>query len=65
MLAAFVDESIPNLSSIVLLAEAGGKTMRQRAQEKALDILERHKPEPLTEDVIKKLDQIVAQAGQA
>lgn len=43
--------------------KAGGKTMRQRAKEKALDILERHKPEPLTEDILKKLDQIVAQAG--
>lgn len=27
MLAAFVDKSVPNLSSIVLLAECGGKTM--------------------------------------
>jgi trimethylamine--corrinoid protein Co-methyltransferase len=43
--------------------KAGGKTMRQRAREKALEILERHKPEPLSLDVQQKLDQIVAQAG--
>ncbi len=43
--------------------KAGGKSMRQRAQEKALDILEHHKPEPLAEDVLEKLDQLVAQAG--
>jgi trimethylamine--corrinoid protein Co-methyltransferase len=42
---------------------AGGKSMRQRAQEKALDILEHHKPEPLPLDVQEKLDQIVAQAA--
>jgi trimethylamine--corrinoid protein Co-methyltransferase len=45
--------------------KAGSKTMRQRAQEKALDILEHHTPEPLAEDVVKKLDQIVLLAGQA
>lgn len=43
--------------------KAGGKTMRQRAQEKALDILEHHQPEPLPLDVQKKLDQIVTEAG--
>lgn len=45
--------------------KAGSKTMRQRAQEKALDILEHHKPEPLADEVVKKLDQIVAQAGSS
>ena len=43
--------------------KAGGKTMRQRAQEKALDILEHHKPEPLPVDILKEIDQIVAQAA--
>ena len=42
--------------------KAGGKTMRQRAQEKALEILEHHKAEPLPVDVQATLDQIVAQA---
>ena len=39
--------------------KGGGKTMRQRAQEKALKILETHKPEPLPNEVIKQLDEIV------
>jgi trimethylamine---corrinoid protein Co-methyltransferase len=42
----------------------GGKTMRQRAREKAVEILEHHKPEPLADSVVKKLDQIVEEAGQ-
>ncbi|MGD0752146.1 MAG: trimethylamine methyltransferase family protein [Anaerolineales bacterium] len=42
----------------------GGKTMRQRAREKAVEILAQHKPEPLAEAVVKKLDQIVEQASQ-
>ncbi len=42
--------------------KAGGKTMRQRAQEKALEILEQHKPEPLPLDVQNALSQIVAEA---
>lgn len=36
----------------------GSKTLRQRAQEKALKILETHKPEPLPADVQKQLDEI-------
>jgi trimethylamine--corrinoid protein Co-methyltransferase len=36
----------------------GGKTLRQRAQEKALKILETHKPEPLPAEVQKQLDEI-------
>lgn len=36
----------------------GGKTLRQRAQEKALEILETHKPEPLPDNVQKQLDEI-------
>jgi len=37
----------------------GEKTLRQRAREKALDILETHKPEPLPADVQKQLDAII------
>jgi trimethylamine--corrinoid protein Co-methyltransferase len=36
----------------------GGKTLRQRARERALKILETHKPEPLPDDVQKQIDQI-------
>lgn len=41
---------------------AGGKTLRERAREKALHILETHRPEPLPADVQRKVDEIVAQA---
>jgi trimethylamine--corrinoid protein Co-methyltransferase len=41
----------------------GAKTMRQRAKEKALDILENHRPEPLPSDVLEEIDQIVERAG--
>ena len=44
--------------------KAGGKSMRQRAQEKALDLLAKHKPEPLSAEVQKQLDLIVEQAGK-
>ena len=43
--------------------KAGGKTLRQKAQEKALAILAKHKPEPLSPDVVAQLDEIVAHAG--
>jgi trimethylamine--corrinoid protein Co-methyltransferase len=43
--------------------KAGGKTLRQRAQEKALDILEHHTPEALPGEVQKRIDQIVDQAA--
>jgi trimethylamine--corrinoid protein Co-methyltransferase len=39
---------------------AGAKTLRQRAHEKALKILETHKPEPLPPDVQAQLDAIVS-----
>jgi len=38
---------------------AGSKTLRQRAREKALKILETHKPDPLSPDVQAKIDAIV------
>jgi trimethylamine--corrinoid protein Co-methyltransferase len=43
--------------------KAGAKTLRQRAQEKALNILEHNKPEPLPVDVLQQIDRIVEQAG--
>ena len=39
----------------------GGKTLRQRAREKALKILETHKPEPLPSEVQQRVDAIVEQ----
>ena len=41
---------------------AGSKTLRQRAKERALDIMENHQPEPLPADVQKRIDEIVADA---
>ncbi len=38
----------------------GEKTLRQRAQDKALHILEMHTPEPLSADIQSKLDEIVS-----
>lgn len=36
----------------------GGKTLRQRARERALDILAKHQPEPLPADVQRQVDEI-------
>jgi len=41
----------------------GAKSMRQRAQEKALSLLESHRPEPLPAGVQREIDQLVEQAG--
>jgi trimethylamine--corrinoid protein Co-methyltransferase len=41
---------------------AGGKTLRQRAQEKALKLLSSHKPEPLPADIQARIDEIVEQS---
>jgi trimethylamine--corrinoid protein Co-methyltransferase len=41
---------------------AGSKTLRQRARERTLEILETHKAEPLPADVQLKIDQICEQA---
>ena len=41
----------------------GAMTMRQRAREKVLKILETHRTEPLPDDVQQQLDRIVAEAG--
>ena len=42
--------------------EAGWKTFRQRAKEKAKVILEEHEPSPLPEDVSRALDEYVSDA---
>lgn len=42
--------------------KTGAKTMRQRARDKALDISEHHKPEPLPTDVKQQIDRIVERA---
>jgi trimethylamine---corrinoid protein Co-methyltransferase len=39
----------------------GSKTLRERARDKALKLLETHQPEPLPADVQKKVDAIVEQ----
>jgi trimethylamine--corrinoid protein Co-methyltransferase len=44
-------------------AAAGSKTFRQRARERALAILESHRPEPLPVDVQRQLDEIVQGAA--
>jgi trimethylamine---corrinoid protein Co-methyltransferase len=41
---------------------AGAKTLRTRARDRALKLLDSHKPEPLPADVQRKLDEIVEQA---
>ncbi len=41
---------------------AGAKTLRTRARERALKLLDSHKPEPLPADVQRKIDEIVEQA---
>jgi len=43
-------------------SRSGGKTLRQRAQEKALKILATQKPEPLPADVLAEIDRIVVEA---
>ena len=43
-------------------SRSGGKTLRQRAQEKALKILATHKPEPLPAGVLAEIARIVSEA---
>lgn len=40
----------------------GGKSMAERANEKAIEILENHKPTPLPDDVQKKFREIIERA---
>jgi len=44
--------------------EAGGQTLRQRAQEQIATILASHEPEPLPADVQAKIDEIAARARE-
>jgi trimethylamine---corrinoid protein Co-methyltransferase len=41
---------------------AGAKSLRTRARERALKILDTHRPEPLPADVQRQIDEIVAEA---
>lgn len=40
----------------------GGKSLAERAGEKALEIIENHKPTPLPDDVLKRFKEIIARA---
>ena len=40
----------------------GAKSMAERANDKAIEILENHKPTPLPDDVLKKFKEIIARA---
>ncbi len=42
--------------------KAGATPLREKARDKALDLLEHHHPEPLAPDVQRELDRIVAEA---
>lgn len=42
---------------------AGGKTFRQRARERALKLLETHRPEPLPDDMAAAIQQIIDRAA--
>jgi trimethylamine--corrinoid protein Co-methyltransferase len=44
--------------------EKGGKSYEEVVVEKALDILGTYRPEPLSEDVQHKIDEIASQAGE-
>lgn len=43
----------------------GGKSMADRANEKAIEIIENHKPVPLPEEVRKRFKEIIARAEDA
>ncbi len=45
--------------------KAGSKTLRERARERALSILEHHQPEPLPPEAQKQIDEVVARACSA
>jgi len=40
----------------------GGRSLRQTANRKAVDLLETHRPEPLPEEMVKELKRIVKKA---
>lgn len=43
----------------------GSKTMAEQANERAIEILEKHKPAPLQEEVLKKFKEIIQSAEAA
>ena len=44
--------------------QAGSKTMAQRVREKVIDLLENYEPEPLPDNVLKEMKEIIAQADE-
>jgi len=44
--------------------EAGAKDLRERARERAREVIESHEPEPLPEDSIETMDEIIAEAEE-
>jgi trimethylamine--corrinoid protein Co-methyltransferase len=44
--------------------QAGSRTMAQRVREKVIDLLENYEPEPLPDDVLKEVKEIIAQADE-
>jgi trimethylamine--corrinoid protein Co-methyltransferase len=44
--------------------DGGSKTLTERANEKAVDILDNYEPDPLPEDVVKKIGDIVRKAEE-
>ncbi|MBS3765033.1 trimethylamine methyltransferase family protein [Candidatus Bipolaricaulota bacterium] len=45
--------------------EAGAKDLRERASEKAKEIVENHEPEPLPDEVIREMDGVLDEAEKA
>jgi trimethylamine--corrinoid protein Co-methyltransferase len=43
----------------------GSKPYRERATQKAIEILETHRPEPLSEDVQRAIDRIAKEAARS
>lgn len=43
----------------------GGKSLRERARERALKILAEHRPEPLPADVLRALDEVIRRAEES
>jgi trimethylamine--corrinoid protein Co-methyltransferase len=44
--------------------QAGSKTMAQRVREKVIDLLKNYEPDPLPDDVLKEMKEIIAQADE-
>ncbi len=62
----FREDWYPNLfnrETYEMWERAGGKSLRERANEKVEHILETHQPEPLLADVQQEIDRIVSEAS--